>query len=184
MQRDGETADGHLRAIIAGGKDGYEIRLLLARSALGREQRDAARRELEAATRIDAETNAALLELLVNARRWDDAVGIGEMGTFVDPANGQVHRLLAQAYLEKNRNDDALYELDSALVVGHPQPGSVHLLRAHALHRLRRRNDAREAAQAARLVSHVSGVSECGTGSQRYWPKEITSGSTWGADFQ
>ncbi len=184
MQRDGETADGHLRAIIAGGKDGYEVRLLLARSALGREQQDVARRELEAATRIDAErpeawqglvevagddndlkiraltalasidehdreTNATLLEMLVNARRWDDALSIGEMGTFVDPANGQVHRLLAQVYLEKNRNDDALYELDSALVVGHPQPGTVHILRAHALHRLGRRNDAREAARAA-----------------------------------
>lgn len=184
MQRDGETADAHLRAIIAGGKDGYEIRLLLARSALGREQRDAARRELEAATRIDGErpeawqglielagddndlkiraltrlagidehdreTNATLLELLVNARRWDDALPIGEMGTYVDPANAQVHRLLAQVYLEKNRNDDALYELDSALVVGHPQPGSVHILRAHALHSLGRRGDAREAARAA-----------------------------------
>ncbi len=33
-------------------------------------------------------------------------------------------------------------------------------------------------------VSQVSASSPCGTGSQRYWPSEITSGSTFGADFQ
>ena len=33
-------------------------------------------------------------------------------------------------------------------------------------------------------VSQVRSASECGTGSQRYWPKEITSGSICGADFQ
>jgi len=32
-------------------------------------------------------------------------------------------------------------------------------------------------------VSHVSGASVCGTGSQRYCPSEVTSGSMKGADF-
>jgi len=33
-------------------------------------------------------------------------------------------------------------------------------------------------------VSQVSRSPVCGTGSQRYWPSEITSGSTYGAVFQ
>ena len=30
----------------------------------------------------------------------------------------------------------------------------------------------------------VSGSSPCGTGSQRYWPRLMTPGRTFGADFQ
>jgi hypothetical protein len=33
-------------------------------------------------------------------------------------------------------------------------------------------------------VSQVSGLIAVGTGSQRYWPSEITSSSMCGADFQ
>ncbi|MEM9074967.1 MAG: hypothetical protein AAGE52_41105, partial [Myxococcota bacterium] len=186
MQRDGATAEQHLRAIVSGGRDGYEIRLLLARSALGRDDRAAAQRELEAATNVDADrqeawqglaeiaegannadlrmralsrlaridehdraTNATLLKLLVDASRWDEAMDIGEMGTFVDPANPETHALLAQVYLEKDRARDALYEADSALLVQHPEPGKVHALRARAFQALGQRRQAREAAQAA-----------------------------------
>lgn len=184
--RDGATAERHLRAILAGGRDGYELRLLLARAALGRGDATGARRELEAAAGIDAErpeawqglaevaarledaplrisalsrlaeidehdreTNAELLKLLVDAGRWEDALRVGEMGTFVDPANATTHGLLARVYLERGRVADALYEADSALVVGHEAPGAMHALRARALQRLRRSRQAREAARAA-----------------------------------
>ena len=186
MQRDGQSAERHLRAILASGKDGYEVRLLLARAALGREDNASARRELEAATGIDPdraeawqglveiaqrdndqalklralsklvyieehdrEIHIALLRLLAETERWDDALSVGEHGTFVDPANAEVHFLLARAYLEKDEPRDALYELDSALIVGHDAPGEVHLLRASAYQKLNRPQDAREAARAA-----------------------------------
>jgi hypothetical protein len=55
---------------------------------------------------------------------------------------------LARAYATKNRHADALYEADSALVVGAPA-GPMQLIRARALQALGRRNDAREAARAA-----------------------------------
>ncbi len=183
---DGATAERHLRAIVAGGRDGYELRLLMARAALGRGDTSAARQELEAATSVDParpeawqglaevaariedtplqmdallhlveidehdrQTNARLMKLLVEAERWDDALRVGEMGTFVDPANAATHGLLAQVYLQRGRAADALYEADSALVVGHDAPGAMHALRARAFERLRRPRRAREAAQAA-----------------------------------
>ncbi len=50
---DGAQADQHLRAILAAGKDGYDLRVLLARAADMRGDAVALRRELEAAVRLD-----------------------------------------------------------------------------------------------------------------------------------
>ena len=61
-----------------------------------------------------------------------------------------MHAHLARAYLAKGRHREALYEADSALIVQHPQPGYVHLLRARAFQGLGQRREAREAAEAAR----------------------------------
>ncbi|MCC7539573.1 MAG: tetratricopeptide repeat protein [Deltaproteobacteria bacterium] len=62
-------AAGHLRAILDSGIDGYEVRLFGARLAIRSRDAGAARRELEAATRIDADRIEAwqgLLELVEN----------------------------------------------------------------------------------------------------------------------
>ncbi len=186
MQSDGQTALTHLQALLAGGRDGYELRLLMARAALGGNDTAAARQSLEAAARIDEHrpeawmglseiaqqandadlrlralsrlaridehdrpTHAALLALLVERAQWDDAVTEGEASVFVDPNNPAVHDLLAQAYLQKGRHAEALYEADTALLVQHPEPGRIQLMRARAFVGLRRRADARTAAQAA-----------------------------------
>ncbi|MEM9192798.1 MAG: tetratricopeptide repeat protein [Myxococcota bacterium] len=69
----GEEAERHLRAILAGGKDGYDIRLLLARAAIGRRDATGARRELEAAIALDDERAEAWQGLMAMASENNDA---------------------------------------------------------------------------------------------------------------
>ncbi|HJL31355.1 MAG TPA: tetratricopeptide repeat protein, partial [Polyangiaceae bacterium LLY-WYZ-15_(1-7)] len=110
-------------------------------------------RALGALARIDEHgraVHAEYLDLLVRREAWDDAVRAGELAVFAAPANPEVHAHLARAYLAKGRHREALYEADSALIVQHPQPGYVHLLRARAFQGLGQRREAREAAEAAR----------------------------------
>jgi tetratricopeptide (TPR) repeat protein len=72
MQGEGAEAEEHLRAILAGGKDGYDIRVMLARAAAAREDQAGTRQELEAATRIDPERGDAWHGLLAVADRAND----------------------------------------------------------------------------------------------------------------
>jgi len=75
MQGNGAEAEQHLRAILAGGKDGYDIRIMLARAAAARDDQAGMRQELEAATRIDADRSEAWQGLLAVAdRESDDAL--------------------------------------------------------------------------------------------------------------
>ncbi|MEM7606386.1 MAG: hypothetical protein AAF411_13600 [Myxococcota bacterium] len=66
-------AEAHVQAVIDGGRDGYDLRLLLARSALGREDRAAARTALEAAVAIDADRAEGWQGLREVARQGQDA---------------------------------------------------------------------------------------------------------------
>ncbi len=71
-QGDPDGAEQHLRAILAGGKDGYDIRVMLARVAATRQDQAGMRDELEAATRIDPERAEAWRGLLAYAERASD----------------------------------------------------------------------------------------------------------------
>ena len=70
-----------------------------------------------------------------------------------------------------------------ALVAGAPAAT------AHVNHALPTPGDPAHAVPAGKIdhsvtVTQVSGSSEWGIGSQRYWPREVTSGMMFGAAFQ
>lgn len=180
-------AEAHLRSILAGGKDGYLIRLLLARAALSRRGYPEAGRQLQKAVSIDPEradawqmtmelagkradgelllraaraladidqhdrrTYALLMGALADRKRWSEVIRYGERALFVDPENPEIHRLLGVAYLEKRQARKSLRELGQALLLGHPRPGELELLRARALLMKGERTAARRAADKAR----------------------------------
>lgn len=75
-RQEGADAERHIRAIVESGRDGYELRLLLARSALGRQEHAAALTELRAATAIDGERVEAWHGIRDVAGSQDDAAGV------------------------------------------------------------------------------------------------------------
>ncbi len=183
---DAAAAGRDLHALIAGGRDGYEVRLLFAHAAVARRDRNAVIGQLRAAVHIDPDrpeaweglvdlagaandddakldallhlaridqhdrdTEQALLPMLAARGRWQDVVTFGEMDLYLDPENAAPHQLLAEGYLHVHRAHDALYELDTALLLHPAHPGPIHLDREKALLALGRRSDAQQEAQAA-----------------------------------
>jgi tetratricopeptide (TPR) repeat protein len=75
-----------------------------------------------------------LMEKLVEAKQWDEAMRVGEGALFVDPLSPEMHVLYARALAAKGRHDQAIYELESALVGKPKAPASVHALlsKSHA----------------------------------------------------
>jgi tetratricopeptide (TPR) repeat protein len=69
---EGAEAEQHLRAILAGGKDGYDIRIMLARAAAARDDQPGMRRELEAAVALDPDRSEAWQGLLAVAENQND----------------------------------------------------------------------------------------------------------------
>jgi len=65
-------AERHLRAILTAGKDGYDIRLMLAQAAARRQDRAATREHLEAAAHLDGDRSGAWRALLQLADESDD----------------------------------------------------------------------------------------------------------------
>jgi Tfp pilus assembly protein PilF len=72
----------------------------------------------------------ALLEKLVKAKRWDEAVAAGESAIFVDVESAQIHLDYARALSASKRHDKAVFELNSALLCEAPPK---QLAEAHAL---------------------------------------------------
>jgi len=151
----GEAAEAKTHLEAAVNLDGERAEAWQGLVKIGEESNDAALR-LRALRRLamieehDRETNLALLQALVEAEAWADAITIGEMGLYVNPHEPEVHRLLAEAYLRQRRTRDALYEAETALIAEHPEPARVHLLQARAHMQAGDRAKAREAADAAR----------------------------------
>jgi tetratricopeptide (TPR) repeat protein len=58
----------------------------------------------------------ALLERLVKAKKWDEAVRVGESAIFVDVENADIHRNYARALSALEKHDRAAFELESALL--------------------------------------------------------------------
>lgn len=97
----------------------------------------------------DREANAGLLDMLAQRQQWTDAVRVGEMGLFVDPARAETHRILGEAYVQTNHAREGLVELDQALRLHPEHPGRIHVGRVRALVALHRMPDARRAAEEA-----------------------------------
>jgi len=75
-----------------------------------------------------------LLDKLVEAKQWDEAVRVGESAVFVDVHSPEVHLAYGRALVQKGQHDKAIYELESALQGKPKTPATVHALlaRAHA----------------------------------------------------
>ena len=74
-----------------------------------------------------------LLDKLVAAKRWDDARKIGESAIFVDVMGTQTHTLYARALSATNAHDQAVYELESALLCPTGKGGEKDKATAHAV---------------------------------------------------
>ena len=71
-----------------------------------------------------------LLEKLVAANQWAEAVKIGESAIFVDVGSAAVHTLYAKALSRTGAHDRAIFELESAILCDAPPK---ELATAHAL---------------------------------------------------
>jgi tetratricopeptide (TPR) repeat protein len=72
----------------------------------------------------------SLLERLVAAKKWGEAVAAGESAIFVDVESAQVHTNYARALSALGKHDKAAFELGSALVCDAPPK---EIAEAHAL---------------------------------------------------
>jgi tetratricopeptide (TPR) repeat protein len=87
-----------------------------------------------------------LLEKLVAAKRWDDARRIGESAIFVDITGLQTHALYARALAAQNAHDEAVYELETAVLCPGkpPEKATAHALLAQELVVLKRNVEAKK----------------------------------------
>ena len=87
-----------------------------------------------------------LLDKLVAAKRWEDARRIGESAIFVDILGGQTHTLYARALSATNAHDQAVYELETAVLCPGkpPEKATAHALLAQELAALKRNPEAKK----------------------------------------
>ena len=106
-----------------------------------------ARRELEAAVRVDPDSAVAHLELgrtYEAEDRLDDAVRAYEAAAQATPSNIDVHLALGHAYLATQRYDRAITELIAALA-GNPDRAEAYAWLGEAYFHQGRHDDAKQA---------------------------------------
>lgn len=152
----GSAALGHLRAIIAGGKDGYEVRLLLARGLLAAEDKAGAKRELEAAVAIDGDRKEAWQGLYEIAQSNEDADGSLRALTRLaelDEHNRAYNATLLSKLEELGRWDDVLRFGEIGVHVD-PARAETHRLLGEAYARAGRGAEALREMESATLANH------------------------------
>ncbi|HTU99862.1 MAG TPA: tetratricopeptide repeat protein [Luteitalea sp.] len=92
---------------------GVTLRLANAHVALGQHDQAIAVLERARAARPESALDGYLLQTLVMARRWPQAVTVGEQVRKARPNDPQVGRMLAQALVGANRVDDAVAILEA-----------------------------------------------------------------------
>lgn len=133
-QRDSAAAEEHLRAILSAGRDGYDLRLLLAHAGLARQDMAAARRDLEAAARIDPKRPEAWQGLGAIAERTNDAdlrLLTLERLAGIDQHDRQAWAALMTALAERQRWQELADVGESALFLD-PHSTEVHRLLGEA----------------------------------------------------
>jgi tetratricopeptide (TPR) repeat protein len=75
----------------------------------------------------DAKAWEALLDRLIEQRRWGDAVKAGEAALFADVASAALHLRYARALARTKRTAAARYELESALLCGPDVAGRAEI---------------------------------------------------------
>ncbi|MBL8612239.1 MAG: tetratricopeptide repeat protein [Myxococcales bacterium] len=91
-------------------------------------------RKLAVVEQHDRKVWRMLLEKLVEAKQWDEAVRVGEGAIFVDVHSPEIHLAYGRALAQKGQHDRAIYELSSALEGKPKAAAAVHALlaRSHA----------------------------------------------------
>jgi tetratricopeptide (TPR) repeat protein len=94
---------------------------------------DDALREFEAAVRLDCMDPLApklLLEKHALKNRWQKVVELAPFALYTDPFDVELHVRLARAYVELNRREDAIREIESALAceANEAQQAEIHQL--------------------------------------------------------
>jgi predicted Zn-dependent protease len=143
-----------LEPLVAGGHDGYDVRVALALASLRLRDRDAAERHLRRATALapdEIEAHALLGELLADAR--GEAAAYPERVTAfrLDPQSAALGRTLVQQARAAKRPDDVA-ALAPALIFIAPADATAHAAYADALAALGRSGDARAARATAQTL--------------------------------
>jgi len=156
MQGDGASAEEHLQAIVAGGRDGYELRLLMARSALGRGELAEAKTHLQSAVALDGERPEAWQGLAKVAEESNDAAlrlrALRRLAT-IDEHDRETNLAVLTALVEAEDWDDAIVYGEMGIFVNPHEP-EVHRLLAEAYLRQRRTRDALYEAETALIAEH------------------------------
>ncbi|HEY8073586.1 MAG TPA: tetratricopeptide repeat protein [Labilithrix sp.] len=134
-EKDWKTAQTHLDAILASGKDGYQLRTLLADVAEEQKDKDKMRFQLEAAHRLDpsqSEPLKGLYDLAKEAgREGDELVALRDLAQ-LEQHDRKIWRLLLEKLVTQKKWDEARKIGEGAVfvdVTGAP----THVLYARAL---------------------------------------------------
>jgi predicted Zn-dependent protease len=124
------AAEAHLRRAIDFDPTRLEPHALLA-ELYGHQQRTADRlAELEAALRLDPQTDAVAKEAVLGAARAGRSARVVELGPiaiFIDPGDPDLHAALGRALAATGKPAAAAAALERALVLGAPEPAALHL---------------------------------------------------------
>lgn len=154
LTEDRAQAEQHLRQILAGGRDGYELRLLLARMAAQREDRGVARRELEAAVALDADRAEAWMGLMQVAETTEDAalrLRVLERLATLDEHDREANAALLELLVAQERWDDVVRFGEMGTFVD-PGRAETHRVLAEAYLRADRGRDALYEADSALVL--------------------------------
>lgn len=131
---DAGRAEEHLRSIVAGGQDGYILRILLARSALAGRNTQEATRDAEAAIAIDPEQLEAYRVLLEIAEKTKDKkLGLRALRAIADlDQHDKVSHLALMVALEQERAYPDLVKAGERALFLDPEEPGVHRLLGEA----------------------------------------------------
>jgi tetratricopeptide (TPR) repeat protein len=131
---DAALAQRSLRSIVAGGKDGYILRVLLARAALAGDDAEQARKEAEAAIALDADQLEAWRVLLEVADKLGDqklALRALRALSDLDQHDGVVH-LALMAALHGQKDYVQLAQAGERALFLTPEEPRMHRMLGHA----------------------------------------------------
>lgn len=130
-RRDVRKAERCLRGILAGGSDGYVLRIMLARAALSRGDAGGALRELEEAVSLDPEREDAWKSLLeVAQRQGDGALALRALAQLsaLDQHDRSLHEAYALLLARQDRFDELVREGEAARYIAPASPALHHAL--------------------------------------------------------
>ena len=151
-QEDPKTMRAHLES--ARRFDPTQVEAIQALHDLAKKEermgdRIAALRELSVLDQHEPRASVMLLEALAEAGLWDEARKAGPRAIFVELNDPTVHRLFADALHRGKKYDEAIFELESAMLCEpkDPEAAKVLLLAAKVYRDMGRSDDAKKAAR-------------------------------------